>query len=133
VLPMLAATLVLQDRPDEALALTERAKSLSAPDDLDAQVKWRIAHARALATRGEFAETERLAREAVERAAASDTIVLHADALACLGDVLLAAQAPSEAVPVIEESVALYDAKGDVVSAATCRTTLDRLARARST
>jgi class 3 adenylate cyclase/tetratricopeptide (TPR) repeat protein len=133
VLPMLAATLVQQDRPDEALALTERAKSLSAPDDLDAQVKWRIAHARALATRGEFAETERLTREAVERAAASDTIVLHADALACLGDVLLAAQAPSEAVPVVEESVTLYDAKGDVVSAAKGRTTLDRLARARST
>jgi class 3 adenylate cyclase/tetratricopeptide (TPR) repeat protein len=132
VLPMLAATLVQQDRPDEALALTERAKALSAPDDLDGQVKWRTAHARALATRGEFAEAERLAREAVERAAASDTIVLHADALSCLGDVLLAAEAPSEAVPVIEESVALYDAKGDVVSVARGRTTLDRLARTRS-
>jgi class 3 adenylate cyclase/tetratricopeptide (TPR) repeat protein len=133
VLPMLAATLVQQDRPAEALALTERARSLSAPDDLDAQVKWRTAHARALATGGEFAEAERLAREAIERAAASDTVVLHADALACLGDVLLAAEAPSEALPVIEESVSLYDAKGDVVSAAKGRTTLDRLAHARST
>jgi class 3 adenylate cyclase/tetratricopeptide (TPR) repeat protein len=132
VLPMLAATLVQQDRPDEALALTERAKTLSAPDDLDAQVKWRTAHARALSSRGEFAEAERLAREAVESAAASDTILLHADALACLGDVLLAAEAPGEAVPVIEESVALYDAKGDVVSAANGRTMLDRLSGARS-
>jgi class 3 adenylate cyclase/tetratricopeptide (TPR) repeat protein len=132
VLPMLAATLVQQDRPDEALALTERARSFSAPDDLDGQVKWRTARARALARHGDVADAERLAREAVGRAAASDTIVLHADALRCLGDVLLAAEAPSEAVPVIEESVALYDAKGDVVSAAKGRTTLDRLARARS-
>jgi class 3 adenylate cyclase/tetratricopeptide (TPR) repeat protein len=132
VLPMLAATLVQQDRPDEALALTERARSLSAPDDLDGQVKWRTAQARALAALGEVSEGERLARGAVERAAASDTIVLHADALACLGDVLLAAEAPGEAVRVVEESIALYETKGDVVSAARCRATRDGLAEARS-
>jgi tetratricopeptide (TPR) repeat protein len=131
-LPMLAATLVQQDRPDEALALTERARSLSAPDDLDGQVKWRTAQARALAALGEVSEGERLARGAVERAAASDTIVLHADALACLGDVLLAAEAPGEAVRVVEESIALYETKGDVVSAARCRATRDGLAEARS-
>jgi tetratricopeptide (TPR) repeat protein len=132
VLPMLAATLVVQDRQDEALALTEQAQSLSAPDDLDGQVKWRTARAGALSRRGKPADAERLAREAVEMAASSDTVVLHADALACLGEVLLAAEAPSEAVPVIEESVALYEAKGDVVSAARGRTTLERLAEARS-
>jgi class 3 adenylate cyclase/tetratricopeptide (TPR) repeat protein len=132
VLPMLAATLVQQDRPDEALALTERARSLSAPDDLDGQVKWRTAQARALAALGDVADGERLARGAVERAAASDTIVLHADALACLGDVLLAAEAPGEAVRAVEESIALYETKGDVVSAARCRATRDRLAEARS-
>ena len=132
VLPMLAATLVAQDRADEALALTEQAQSLSAPDDLDGQVKWRTVRAAALSDRGEPAEAEHLARSAVEMAAASDTVVLHADALACLGDVLLAADAPNEAVPVIEESITLYEAKGDVVSAARGRTTLERLAEARS-
>jgi class 3 adenylate cyclase/tetratricopeptide (TPR) repeat protein len=132
VLPMLAATLVAQDRLDEALALTEQAKAMCAPDDLDGQVKWRTAHALALARRGESAEAERLAREAVAQAGASDTVVLHADALACLGEVLLAAEAPSEAVPFIEEAVALYGAKGDVVSAARGRKTLERLAEARS-
>lgn len=132
VLPMLAATLVAQDRHDEALALTEQAKAMCAPDDLDGQVKRRTAQALALARRGEFAEAERLAREAIARAGASDTIVLHADALACLGEVLLAADVPSEAVTAIEDSVALYGAKGDVVSAARGRRTLERLAEARS-
>jgi class 3 adenylate cyclase/tetratricopeptide (TPR) repeat protein len=132
VLPMLAATLVAQDRLQEAISLTERAEALTAPDDLDGQVKLRTARALALAGRGERAEAERLAREAVEMAAASDTVVLHADALSCLGEVLLGAEAPTEAVPPLERALALYEAKGDVVSAARRRATLRRLAGTRS-
>jgi tetratricopeptide (TPR) repeat protein len=132
VLPMLAATLVAQNRLEDALSLTERAKALTAPDDLDGQVKLRTARALALAGRGQRADAERLAREAVEMAAASDTVVLHADALSCLGEVLLGAEAPSEAVPVLERALALYEAKGDVVSAGQRRATLRRLSGTRS-
>jgi tetratricopeptide (TPR) repeat protein len=132
VLPMLAATLVAQNRLGDALSLTERAKALTAPDDLDGQVKLRTARAFALAGRGERADAERLAREAVEMAAASDTVVLHADALSCLGEVLLGAEAPSEAVPVLERALALYEAKGDVVSGGQQRATLRRLSGTRS-
>jgi class 3 adenylate cyclase/tetratricopeptide (TPR) repeat protein len=118
VLPMLAATLVAQDRLQDAIAATQRAESISAPDDLDAQVKWRTARASALAARGERPEAERLAREAVDLAAASDTVILHADSLSCLAEVLDAAQAPGEALPLVEQAVELYEAKGDLVSAA---------------
>jgi tetratricopeptide (TPR) repeat protein len=132
MLPMLAATLVVQGRLEDALSLTERAKALTAPDDLDGQVKLRTARALALAGQGECADAERLAREAVEMAAASDTVILHADALSCLGEVLLGAEAPSEAVPVLERALALYEAKGDVVSAGQRRATLRRLSGTRS-
>ncbi|HEX2467471.1 MAG TPA: AAA family ATPase [Solirubrobacterales bacterium] len=132
VLPMLAATLVAQGRLQEALALTERAHALTAPDDLDGQIKLHTARARALAIGGERVEAERLAREAVNRAAASDTVLLHADALTCLAEVLERAEAPSEAVPVTERALALYEAKGDLVSAGQRRATLRRLSEARA-
>jgi hypothetical protein len=38
--------------------------------------------------------------------------------LSCLADVLDAAQAPGEALPLVEQAVELYEAKGDLVSAA---------------
>jgi hypothetical protein len=58
-------------------------------------------------------------------------VILSADALSCLGEVLLAARSPSEAVPVLERAVELYEVKGDVVSAARRRTTLDALSGTR--
>jgi hypothetical protein len=40
---------------------------------------------------------------------------------------MLAARSPSEAVPALERALQLYEAKGDVVSAAKRRATLDAL------
>ena len=114
-------------RVDEALELSERTEEIAATDDLDAQVRWRIARAQALAAANRLADAERFAREAVEVAEPGDTVILHADALSCLGEVLLAARSPSEAVPMLERAVELYEAKGDVVSTAKRRATLDAL------
>ncbi len=131
IMPMLATTLVPQERYDEAIELSERAEEVAGSDDLDAKVRWRIVRAQALLRLGEVAAAEALAREAVDLASASDTVILHANALACLGDVLGASAMPAEAVPVLESAVALYEAKGDVVSAARARELLEtsRLAR----
>ncbi len=131
LIPVLAGALVAQDRADEALELSERTEEIAASDDLDAQVKWRIARAQALTASNHLAEAERFAREAVDVAEPGDTVVLHADALSCLGEVLLAARSPSEAVPVLERAVELYEAKGDVVSTAQRRATLDALSGTR--
>ena len=127
LLPVLASALAARGEVDEALTLSERTEEIAAQDDLDAQVRWRIARAQGLTAANELAEAERFARQAVEVAEPGDTIVLSADSLSCLGEVMLAARSPSEAVPVMERALELYEAKGDVVSAAKRRATLDAL------
>lgn len=131
LLPMLASAVVAQGRVEEGLELSERTQEIAASDDLDAQVKWRIARAEAMTASNLLSDAERLAREAVEVAEPADMIVLKADALSCLGEVLLAARSPSEAVPMLERAVSLYEAKGDVVSRARRLATLDALAGSR--
>ncbi len=132
VLPALAGVLVAGGQFDEARLLTDRTEEIAADDDLDAQVRWRVARAKTLVASGDLPEAERYAREAVARAETGDMVLLSADAIACLGDVLLAAESPSEAVPVIERALAIYEAKGDVVSSGGQRELLDRLDGARA-
>ena len=115
--PMLAASLVPQGRVVEAVALTEHAEQTAAPDDLDGQVKWRLARSAARVVESDHADAERLAREAVALAERTDSVVLHADALAGLGYALVAAGALSEASEPCAGAIELYEAKGDVVSA----------------
>ncbi len=88
IMPMLATTLVPQGRYDEAIELSERSQEVAGSDDLDANVRWRVVRAEALLGLGEVTAAEGLAREAVDLASASDTVILHANALACLGEVL---------------------------------------------
>ncbi|MGH2955197.1 MAG: ATP-binding protein, partial [Solirubrobacterales bacterium] len=129
VAPMLAAALVPQGRTDEALELTELAERIAAPDDLDGQVKWRLARASALALGGDHAVAERHAREACALASPTDSVLLEADAHAGLGSVLIAGGAAGEASAPIERAADLYEAKGDSVSTARWRATLADLAR----
>jgi tetratricopeptide (TPR) repeat protein len=123
--PMLAAALVPQGRLVEAIALTEHAERIAAPDDLDAQVKWRLARSSARVAEGDYADAERLAREAIALAAPTDSLLLHADAFAGLGYALVGAGAASEAVHPWNAAIELYQAKGDVVSAARWRSALE--------
>lgn len=127
LLPVLAGALVAQGRVEEGLELSERTEEIAASDDLDAQVKWRIARAQGMIAANRLPDAERFAREAVDVAGPADMIVLEADALSCLGEVLLAARSSSEAVPMFERAISLYDVKGDVVSASKLRATLDAL------
>jgi class 3 adenylate cyclase/tetratricopeptide (TPR) repeat protein len=104
---------VLCDRgaTDEALALTEEAERISAEDDSLSQILWRSARARALAAR-DPAIALALAQDAAARAAATDFVVLHGDALLSLADVHQAAARWQEAVAAVEEATALFQAKG---------------------
>ena len=128
--PMLAAALVPQGHLTEAVALTEEAERIAAPDDLDAQVKWRLARAAASSAAGERAQAERLAREAVALAERTDSVLLHADSLGGLARVLIAAGADTEALEPAACAGELYEAKGDLVSARRWQTTVERLAAA---
>ncbi len=67
---MLADTLVRLGRIDEADDLLEVAAELSLADDADPQVRMRWVRGKVLAERGDLAEGERVAREAVSLASA---------------------------------------------------------------
>ena len=66
VAALLAEALYVQTRYDEALAFSETAEELGAPDDVDAQSLWRCVRAKVLARQGRLEEAEALARAAIE-------------------------------------------------------------------
>jgi tetratricopeptide (TPR) repeat protein len=121
---MLAQALHELGEGEEALRFTEISERAATPGDRSAQVHWRAARARVLASAERTEEAERLAREAVELAAQTDFLVVHADALLGLAEVLIRAGRASEAAPVVTEAVELYDRKGNAVSAARARALL---------
>jgi Flp pilus assembly protein TadD len=91
------------------------------PEDVDAQVGWRLVRAKLLARRGDVAEAETLARDALARASSTDYLDLRALALADLGAVLRIAGHRDEAEAGIREAVALYEQKGNAAAAGRVR------------
>ncbi len=124
----LAEALLVQGRYQEADEHAGITADLAAGDDFEAQMRWRTVRARILAQQGEYAEAERLAREALELGAGTDWPMFHANALIALADVLELAGRASEAPPLVEAALALYERKGARVEAEASRR---RLAEAR--
>jgi class 3 adenylate cyclase/tetratricopeptide (TPR) repeat protein len=114
---LLARALYAADRVEEADAWAGRAAELGASDDAITQLLWREVRARILARRGEHAEAERLAREAVAIGEQTDMIDVQADAYADLSEVLLLAGKREEAAAALEQALARYERKGIVVMA----------------
>ena len=69
----------------------------------------------------ELDEAEKLAREGVALAADSEFVVLHADVLLDLAEVLRLAGRAEDAAEVTAEAVGLYERKGNVASARSAR------------
>ena len=124
--PTLLEALYRQGRDEEALRLSERwnPARLTVPEDVDGQAAWRSVRAKLLARRGNVAEAEELAREAIALAGATDYVDLHAEALAALGEVLLVAERRDDAVRALEQAVSLFEAKGNTVAATAIRNQL---------
>ena len=120
----LADALYAQGDDDRAFELSEVSKQATAPDDLSAGVQWRAVQAKLLARRGDVEQAEALAREAVALAGETDFLVLHADALMDLAEVLRLAGREDESTPVVEQALALYEQKGNVVGAERARALL---------
>ena len=93
------------------------------------QMLWRQARGKVLARRGELDEGERLAREAVALAAETDMLNAHADALLDLAEVLTLADQDARAE--LEQALALYERKGNLVMAERTRSRLAELTAAR--
>jgi tetratricopeptide (TPR) repeat protein len=111
-------------REDEAERFAGISRDIADEDDVLSQVVWRGVSAKSLARRGEAASAIAVASEAVQIAAATVDIELHADALTEMADVLELAGQPDGAPPRLREALALYELKGDVVRTGAVRTRL---------
>jgi ATP/maltotriose-dependent transcriptional regulator MalT len=132
VAPVLAQAVYAQGRLDEAEELTHASEEAAAPDDIASQVLWRTVRAKVAAGGGAGDDAEELAREAVELAAPTDSTNLYADALLSLAEVLGALGKQHEARDAASTALALYTAKGNVISAAVAGALVSDAAPARA-
>jgi DNA-binding SARP family transcriptional activator len=109
-----------QGRYEDAFALLESVDETPGPD-CEWLVKRRGVPAMLLARRGQLEEAEALAREGVAVAADSDFVVLHADVLLDLAEVLELAGRPQEAREATAEAVSIYERKGNGAAARKAR------------
>jgi len=105
-------------RLDEAITATRIAEVAAAPDDLGAQVAWRIARARAHLDGGDTDEARRLADEAARLAGQTDSLELRGQSQAILGATLYARGESAMARAALEKARLAFERKGDVVSTA---------------
>jgi len=123
----LAHVLYALDRLEEAEAWAGRSAELGASDDVITQMLWRQVRAKALARRGEHAEAERLASEAVAMGEETDMLDSQGDVYVDLAEVLSLAGRPKEATEALEQALARYERKGNRVSAQRAQTRLAEL------
>jgi class 3 adenylate cyclase/tetratricopeptide (TPR) repeat protein len=112
----LAEALYGQGRDDEALEATRLSESHTAQGDIASEMGWRSVRAKVLAHRGDLEEAERLAREAVAIADPADHNQVG-DCYVALAEVLRAAGRAEEAASAARNALAVYDRRGDRVSA----------------
>lgn len=125
---LLAQALAAQGRAGEAERFLQIADETASQDDVASQGLIRAVRARLLARRGEFAEAERLAQEALALDAPTDDYLEHHDVRVTAVEVRLAAGDRRGAASMLEELLALEVAKGNVVSADHARKQLAELA-----
>jgi tetratricopeptide (TPR) repeat protein len=113
----LAQALYTLDRLDESEAWAGRAGELGGSDDALAQMFSGQVKAKVLARRGELAEAERLARDAVAIGEETDMLDAQGDAYADLAEVLSLAGRPRGAIEALEQALERYKRKGNLVSA----------------
>ena len=123
--PGLGRILCILGRPDEAEPLAGLGRELGNSDDVMTQSAWRQTQALVHSARGQHAEAERLAREAVELSHRSDSPLMQGNALFDLGHVLETAGQDDRAVTAYREALGLYEHKQIIPLA---RRTRERLA-----
>ena len=123
----LAEVLYRQGDLEGAEEHTRISEELAAHDDVSSQFRWRSVRGKILASRGDAAEGEKLAREAVAMIQASDDLNSQGEALIDLAEVLRLGGRIPEATEAAREALALFEAKGSTVSAALARATVQEL------
>ena len=110
-LPKLGRVLCALGRYNEAEPLARRGRELGDEQDAVTQALWRQVQALVHASRGEQAEAERLAREAVAITENTDSPWWQGEALCDLADVLQAAGRHDEAAAALREALDRYERK----------------------
>jgi tetratricopeptide (TPR) repeat protein len=122
--PQLGRELCALGRYDEAEPLAQLGRELGDPRDLATQMLWRETQALVLSHRGEHAQAEALAREAVALGEQTDAPDWQADALCDLAEVLEAAGRREEALAAFEQALERCERKKNVAMAAQVRARL---------
>ena len=123
----LAQALCALARFYEAEEWSRKSEELGASDDLVTQMLWRQARAKVFAHRGTLDEAEQLAHAAVALGEQTDAISLRGDSLVDLAEVLELAGKADEAVLALEQALALYERKGNLVMVERTRARLQDL------
>jgi DNA-binding SARP family transcriptional activator len=121
VVPGFADALYAQRRFADALPLIEVAARSIVGEDVEAQVGLRRVRAKLLARQGEIRAAERLAREATDLAARTDSLNMRAQAAADLAEVLGLAGRPRQAAEAREQAARLHELKGNLAAAGRLR------------
>ena len=111
-------------RFDEAEPLAQRASGVRSQEG---EWIWRQVQARVCADRGEHAEAERLAREAVALVDRTDMLSFQGDAYRDLGEVLAAAQRSDDSAWAFEQALERYERKRNLAMVAQLKPKLDPL------
>ena len=114
-------------RYDEAEQLAAQGRDLGNADDPAAQSSWRQVAARVAAHRGEHAEAERLAQEALTYSHKTDSPQVQGDAYHALAEVLQVAGRRDEAAAAWHEALDRYERKGIIPLARRTRERLSAL------
>jgi hypothetical protein len=104
---LLADALYAQGELEEAERLSHVSENTAARTDVFSQILWRSARAKIRARRGEPAEAEALAREAVELAETTDMLNTQGDTLVALSEVRSLAGRSAEAASVLEQAASV--------------------------
>jgi class 3 adenylate cyclase/tetratricopeptide (TPR) repeat protein len=117
----LARILYAQGRPDEADRMSCQAQQLADADDIASQTLWRTVQAKVLALKGNCDAALILLGEAVDLLKATDAVLVQAETLVDLAEVLRRAGRREDADEAMENAIALFEAKGNLVAAEALR------------
>jgi class 3 adenylate cyclase/tetratricopeptide (TPR) repeat protein len=113
----LAQALYALNQLDEAEAWAARAAELGTSGEAGSEMRWRRVRAKVLARRGEYADAERIAREAVAICDGTDMLDAQGDVYADFAEVLILTGKPTEAAAALEQALERYERKENRVSA----------------
>jgi hypothetical protein len=95
-----------------------------ADGDIDTQFRLRVTGAKLLLAQNRADQAERMIRSAVDLAAGTDELELQAEGRVALAEALRASAHRDEAEAALDEALALYEEKGNLVAAERVRAML---------